>query len=81
MLTPFTLFMLWILSCWLVTLYTERPLQPAQLQDDLADVDTTEPHRLREMQEAERQLWADMGSDVVTRAQRMRHIRQEVARG
>lgn len=78
--TPFLAFMLWIFACWLVTLYTERPLQPDQLQDSLADVNTTDLHRLREMDEAERQAWADLGSDVISRAVRMRHVRQAVRR-
>lgn len=77
----FTAFMLWLLACWLVTIYVERPLQPAQLQDDIPDVNTTDLHRLREMQAAEREQWIQLGSDVVTRASRMRHTRQAVRRG
>ena len=79
--TPFLAFMMWLFACWVVTIYCDQPLQPVQLQDDIPDVNTTDLHRLREMQEAERQQWANLGSDVVTRAVRKRHIRQAVRRG
>ena len=72
--------MLWVFACWMVTLYTERPLQPDQLQDDLADVDTSDIHRKRVMWEADRQQWLNVKSDVVSKAVRMRHIRQAVRR-
>lgn len=52
--TPFLAFMVWLFLCWMVTIYSDAPLQPQ---------------------------WADLGSDVVSRAMRMRHIRQGVRRG
>ena len=76
-----TAFLLWVFACWVVTIYLDQPLQPVQLQDDIPDVNTADLHRLREMDEADRREWANLGSDVVTRAQRMRHIRQAVRRG
>ena len=79
--TPFFAFMMWLFACWVVTIYCDAPLQPAQIEDDLADVDTTDLHRLREMTEAERQQWLNLGSDVVSRAMRLRHVRQGVRRG
>ena len=79
--TPFLAFALWLFACWVVTIYCDTPLQPDQVKrDDLTAVNTTDVHRLREMDEAERREWANLGSDVVTRAMRMRHVRQEVRR-
>lgn len=78
--TAFTAFLLWLFLCWVVTIYCDAPLQPTQLEDDIPDVNTTDMHRLREMAESDRREWANLGSDVVTRAQRMRHIRQAVRR-
>lgn len=37
--TPFTVFCLWVLACWLVWTLTHAPLQPDQLVDDLGDVE------------------------------------------
>lgn len=78
--SAFTAFLLWLFLCWVVTIYCDQPLQPVQLQDDIPDVNTTDLHRLREIAEADRREWLNLGSDVVTRAQRMRHIRQAVRR-
>ena len=78
--TPFLAFALWLFACWVVTICLDQPLQPDQLEDDLTDVNTTDLHRFREMAEAERSEWLNLGSDVVSRAVRMRHIRQEVRR-
>ena len=50
----FTAFMLWVFLCWLVVSWTERPLQPDRLEDDLGDVDLGERSRQVELREA---LW------------------------
>lgn len=50
--TVFTVFMLYLAALWLVVKLTERPLQPDQPEDDLADVDMTDVHRQRVVREA-----------------------------
>lgn len=79
--TPFLAFMCWLFACWMVTILTERPLRSAELQDDIENVNMADTLRLREIADAERREWANLGSDVVTRAVRMRHVRQVVHRG
>lgn len=48
-LSAFQAFCFWMVMCWLVYQCRVAPLQPDQLQDDLADVDVDDVHRRREM--------------------------------
>lgn len=50
--TGFSVFMLYLLALWVVVMLTERPLQPDQPEDELADVDMTDVHRQRVVREA-----------------------------